>query len=85
MKILDELYNGNVCEIHRKIPQNKSKIEFELYEQLKNKLDKDQLSLFLNYCDIVGERCDLAMQDKYIQGFKTGLLIGIECKDINLE
>ena len=28
---------------------------------------------------------DKALEDKYIQGFKTGLLIGIETKKLNLD
>ncbi len=84
MRILEELYNGNIAEIQRKLPQEKKDLELDLYEQLKEKLDKDNLSLFFKYCEVVGERNSMALQDTYIQGLKTGILIGIECKDIDL-
>lgn len=82
MNVLHELYNGNITEVHRSLPKHKFKEELKLYEELKSKLETNLKELFLKYSDLYGERMDKALEDKYIQGFKIGLLIGIECNKI---
>ena len=85
MNILKQLYYGNIAEIHRKLPNKNKDLELKLYEELKDKLKEEQLKLFIKYIDIYGKRMDKALEDKYIQGFKTGLLIGMETKKLNLD
>jgi len=87
MNILRELYNGNIEEISRRIhPKNDTRTDKELltYNELKSKLTPELDELFERLMDLIVDRYGLALEDKYIQGFKTGVLIGIECSKIEL-
>jgi len=87
MNILRELYNGNIEEISRRIhPKNDTRTDKELltYNELKSKLTPELDELFERLMDLIVDRYGLALEDKYIQGFKTGVLIGIECSKLEL-
>jgi len=87
MNILRELYNGNIEEISRRIhPKNDTRTDKELltYNELKGKLTPELDELFERLMDLIVDRYGLALEDKYIQGFKTGVLIGIECSKLEL-
>lgn len=78
-------YTNYIMEILPKfigLYQNITLKKLKLYEELKSKLETNLKELFLKYSDLYGERMDKALEDKYIQGFKIGLLIGIECNKI---
>ena len=87
MNILRELYNGNIEEISRRIhPKNDTRTDKELltYNELKSKLTPELDELFERLMDLIVDRYGFALEDKYIQGFKTGVLIGIECSKLEL-
>lgn len=87
MNILKELYYGNIAEISRRtqpIPNPKTDKELLTYEELKEKLPEQLNELFEKFVDLISDRYGKEMEDKYIQGFKTGLLIGIESNKIDL-
>lgn len=87
MNILKELYNGNIDEISRRIhPKNDPATDKELqtYKELKEKLTPENQELFEKFIDLITERYGVALENKYIQGFKTGILIGVECSKIEL-
>lgn len=87
MKILKELYYGNISEISRKTKTRdieKEKREDFLYDTLKKTLDIPQnIKLLEEFINLYGDRLEERNIEAYINGFKTGLLIGIECSDIN--
>ena len=86
MEIFKELYMGNVSEVSRarKI-KNKNHYEKEkqLYEKLTSKLAEEDKFVFEEFIDAYGTSLDEEMIDKYIQGLKTGILIGIEASNID--
>ena len=81
MNILKELYYGNIAEISRNVKFNTKKLnkEEKLYNKLKENLSPEDLKLFKEYLVLYDERLDKFAEEKYINGFKTGLLIGVEC------
>ena len=81
MNILKELYYGNIAEISRTVKFNTKKLnkEEKLYNKLKENLSPEDLKLFKEYLELYDERLDKFTEEKYINGFKTGLLIGVEC------
>ena len=87
MNIIEQLYLGNIDEVSR-IPNDEykrlSKKELELYNELKEKLPQDLIELFEQYINAFLATVENETKSRYIQGFKTGLLIAIECKDIEL-
>ena len=81
MNRLKELYYGNIAEISRTVKFNTKKLnkEEKLYNKLKENLSPEGLKLFKEYLVLYDERLDKFAEEKYINGFKTGLLIGVEC------
>lgn len=81
MNILKEFYYGNIAEISRTVKFNTKKLnkEEKLYNKLKENLSPEDLKLFKEYLVLYDERLDKFAEEKYINGFKTGLLIGVEC------
>ena len=87
MNILKELYYGKISEIDRRImpiPDPKTNKELLAYEELKNKLSNEDFELFTKFFDLYQTRIDKELEEKYIQGFKTGLQIGVESSKIKL-
>lgn len=84
MNILQEIYNGNVAEIQRKMNNKNHEEEFKIYNQLKLQLNPEQNELLYKYIELLAERTENTYQNKYIQRLKTGLLIGIEASKIEL-
>ena len=86
MNILRELYYGQIAEVNEKmnIDEKKLKQETKCYDRLKAELNEEQNEVLEEFIDLYGERLNNFAEDKYINGFKTGLLIAIECfrKDI---
>lgn len=81
MNILKEFYYGNIAEISRTVKFNTKKLnkEEKLYNKLKENLSPEDLKLFKEYLELYDERLDKFAEEKYINGFKTELLIGVEC------
>jgi len=81
MNILQELYYGNINESERitkpNIEPSKNK-ELIAYDTLKSKLNEEQDKLFENFLELTLETQSEDLEDKYIQGFKTGLRVAIE-------
>lgn len=87
MNILQELYYGNIGEVNRKRnPKFIANInkELALYNDICKLLNKEQKELFEKFLDLCGENHANELEDTYIQGFKTGLLIAIESTKIEL-
>ena len=87
MNILKELYYGNINELDRKtrpMPNPLTDKELLTYQKLKDTLSKEDFELFSQYIDLFQKRVDKDLEEKYIQGFKTGLQIGIESSKIKL-
>lgn len=79
MKILDKLYYGKINEYYKKNikTQDNDKL-LDLYNKLKLQLNKEQNELFDEYVELQDNLLEITYKQKYINGFKTGLLIGIE-------
>lgn len=86
MKILDELFYGNISGADLKISEKHKKAckkELEIYHKLKPMLNKEQdklLEELLEANSISGGICEKEM---FIYAFKVGLRIGIECSKLN--
>lgn len=79
MKILDKLYYGKINEYYQnsiKVKDNEKLLE--TYNKLKLQLNPEQNELFDKYIEMQDNIIEKAYKQKYINGFKTGLLIGIE-------
>ena len=87
MNILQELYYGNIGEVSRKrnpkFTPNINK-ELALYNDICKLLNKEQKELVEKFLDLCAENHGNELEDTYIQGFKTGLLIAFESTKIEL-
>lgn len=87
MNILKELYGGKISEINRISIATLKKLkekELNAYDTLKARLSKENFKIFEDFLELYGERKDFELEEKYIQGLKTGILIGIECSKLKL-
>ena len=82
MKILEELYYGNIAEISRKLKKGDREKEGKLYDEIKELLPAEKQEVIDDFIDELLGYYDNQLMDKYIQGFKTGVLIGIEVATI---
>jgi len=87
MKILEELFYGNVDEISRKIDATlkaKRKKEIELSNEIMNLLPEKERPKFERLMIMIDDNYAYELKDKYIQGVKIGILIGVESSQIEL-
>ena len=87
MKILEELFYGNVDESTRKMGEylkNKRKKEFELSNEIMDLLPEKERPKFEKLLVMIDDNYAYELKDKYIQGVKTGILIGVESSQIEL-
>ena len=84
MKILEELYYGNIAEISRKLKKWDREKEGKLYDEIKELLPEEKKEVIDEFIDELLNFYDEQLIDKYIQGFKTGTLIGLEIANIDL-
>ena len=87
MKILEELFYGNVDETSRWIDailKAKRKKEVELINELMNLLPEKERPKFEKLMIMIDDNYFDELKDKYIQGVKTGVLIGVESSQIEL-
>lgn len=83
--ILHRLYMGEVNELERmgeKAPADDR--ETQLYEELKKGMSGELFEKFNEFINLYGSRYDGLLEEKYIQGFKTGILMGIEASKLEL-
>lgn len=81
MNILKKLYYGQLDEASKKMNFDNKKLKQEIncYDMLKIKLNNEQNEILEEFIDLYSERLSNFAENKYINGFKTGLLIAIEC------
>ena len=87
MKILEELFYGNVDETSRRIDATlkaKRKKEMELSNELMALLPEKEKPKFERLMIMIDDNYAYELKDKYIQGVKTGILIGVESSQIEL-
>ena len=85
MKILEELFYVNIDETSRKIDSNlkaKWKKEIELSNEIMNLLPEKERLKFEKLMIMIDDNYAYELKDKYIQGVKTGILIGVESSQI---
>lgn len=85
--ILEELYNGNIQEVFRRPSEEYQSYcikENDAYNKLSKELNQEQLKLLDKYIELSQNSNEIEVKERYKQGFKTGILIGIECKNIKL-
>ena len=85
--ILEELYNGNIQEVFRQ--PSKKYIQFNneekiAYDNLTKSFNQKQNELLEIFIEKKQNTEEFLVKNAYKQGFKTGLLIGIECNNIKL-
>ena len=86
MNILRELFFGNIGEGVRKpkyYNKKKNEKEEDLYNQIKNLLGENE-KIFEEFLELYDERFGEYQIESYSNGFRTGLLMGIDCIDIDL-
>ena len=85
-EIIKEIYRGNIDEIElAKMPTDiDDEKEFRIYEELYKTLTQKQKSLFDKFIELLSLNQCKFTENKYIRGFKTGLIIGIECANFKL-
>ena len=87
MKILEELFYGNVDETARNMSEyfkKNSKKEIELINEIMELLPEKERPKFEKLLVIIDDNYSYELKDKYIQGVKTGILIGVESSQIEL-
>ena len=87
VKILEELFYGNIDETTRKIDSTlkaKRKKEVELIDEIMNLLPEKERPKFEKLMIMIDDNYAYELKDKYIQGVKTGILIGVESSQIEL-
>lgn len=85
-EIIKEIYNGNINEIEFADAYNQQNYdkEYKLYNKFYGTLTQEQKELFAAFLDLYTlNQCEFT-ENKYIRGFKTGLLLGIECANLKL-
>ena len=87
MKILEELFYGNLDESTRKMGEylkNKRQKEVELIDEIMSLLPEKERPKFEKLMIMIDDNYFDELKDKYIQGVKTGILIGVESSQIEL-
>ena len=88
MNIIDEIFYGNIsgadCKATNEYKKSCAK-ELKLYEKIKEKLNKEDMKLVEELLKLYGESASISERNIYKYGFKTGLLIGIECSQFDNE
>ena len=86
MKVLDELFYGNISGAdlktsakHKKACEN----ELEVYHKLKATLNEEQDKLLEELLNLNSDSGAICEKDFFIYGFKVGLHIGIESSKLN--
>lgn len=84
--IINELYCGNIDELEKDFGFDCTADEKEdqLYETLKTQLSEEQFDILCEFIEAYATRYDRIIEHKYVRGFKTGLLIGMECANFKL-
>lgn len=86
MKILDELFYGNISAADMKKSKKYKKAcekELEVYHKLKANLNKEQDKLLEELLNLNSDSAAICEKDFFIYGFKVGLRIGIESNKLN--
>jgi len=87
MKILEELFYGNIDETARNMSENfkkNNKKEVELINEIMELLPEKEKPKFEKLLVMIDDNYAYELKDKYIQGVKTGILIGVESSQIEL-
>lgn len=82
--IIHKIYRGKLCDMMTGLCETMYPEDKEidaLFEKLRTTLTKEQLKLFDRYVLLSNQSHLKAEEARYTQGFKTGLLIGVECID----
>ena len=74
----------NQAELQAKNTKKLCEKELKLYNELKEKLPQELIELYEKHINAMSESEENEAISRYIQGFKTGLLIAIECIKIEL-
>ena len=74
----------NQAELQAKNTKKLCEKELKLYNELKEKLPQELIELYEKHINAMSESAENEAISRYIQGFKTGLLIAIECIKIEL-
>jgi len=88
INMIEKLYLGFINEVNRtKFTKNDINKygRNDAYDKLKATLSQEQFILLDTYLEKIAMESSDIVKQSYIQGFKTGLLIGIETTNIELE
>ena len=84
MNIIEEIFYGNIDGVSTKPSQVYKKAcekKLKLYDELKARLQPDTQELFENSVNATQDSYAILEKERYVLGFKTGVLIGIDSKD----
>ncbi len=88
LSIIEKIYNGYINETENVSAGKENELsekEFGLYLKLIESLSAEQAQMLNEFIDLLCLRTNVSIEQKYIRGFKTGLLLGIECSDMKFE
>lgn len=86
MDIIKELYYGKINQINTKkkpVTSQSQEKEEKLYDLIKNILSDNEKHYLDDFVDTLYENINNEILENYIQGFKTGLLLGIEASKVD--
>ena len=84
MEILKELYYGNISEFSRRKSREIDKKEIALLDTIQECFSEEQRKIVDELIETIILGFDDDLADKYVQGLKTGVLIGLEFNSIEL-
>ena len=84
MEILKELYYGNISEFSRRKSREIDKKEIALLDTIQECFSEEQRKIVDELIETIILGFDDDLADKYVQGLKTGVLIGLELNSIEL-
>lgn len=87
MKIFEELFFGNISECSRKRNYReilKHNEEYEIFNKIIDKLPEEDKHLMEDFIEKWESNFDDDLMQTYIQGVKTGLLLGVEAGNIDI-
>ena len=86
--IITDIFNGKkgnheTMELSKKLKDNLSEVA-DGYEKLKSRFNPEQMSFIEEFLDVYDNNSYDEIEYYFTQGFKLGLLIGVECFEDNL-
>lgn len=87
MEVLKEIFSGNLSGVGLLTSNEYKKASnklIEMFDEIIEKINEEDLELFEDLMRANDEFVSISEEEFYKYGFKTGVLLGIECNNIKL-